>query len=558
MLRASVFLLFTSTLYFTPSSSQQPLPGIPIDPVAAGCQPVLETLGYTCPVNSDENVPELVQIPAAFLRTGVPYRMVLKEFPGWHYEGTPEVNFTVPATWLEMGRFLDTTGFREKGIGTINIPTSRQNFIFPIFYSRINERWEPLEDCLSLNSIIQCRVHQGMFRHHAGLTLLAVNVMSESREAVLAMLQNATQPNPNSKICIPWRDQLSTLCPSTVVYGEAIRYGTSSLRSAMVGCNHPFCFMLPANMAHFYQGGCVYGFNKRCGTIDPATGKETCCPVHDLSLSPTKKIWDILGSWSDNEDNTVARRMRFGVDEYFGCNIRPNTFSTPDFSGVTMLDAMSAPADMPFPHPTLVIQNIVNIAFEDVPSKPFEVVFKKNYEPEYNILAACEKNKIYQSTAMSVFYYDAPTRRWVSIPIQGSDAVGSVAYNEATRTVTATIPPRVAIRNNLSIFLGMITGIPILPNGEHLTAQFFLPPTGLRKVGCCLTNLLLLYIEKSLTTMLHALILFWCSLCRMTCSRRDGPCQATATALDATSCFQSRQAPWRWLCCHRRAVILCS
>ena len=478
----ALLLILEASVFPSLSPAQHlQLPGIPSNPIASGCAAVMDTLGYTCPV-AEGDAPELLQIPPAFRRSGGVQKMVLSDFPGWPREGKPEANFTVPDTWLEVGSFLDTAWFRERGIETLNLPTSLQNFIFPIFYSRVNERWEPLEDCgfLAESRVVRCRPNIDIFRKHTGLTLLMVSAMSETRAAVLGMLQNSMRPAPSSKICLPSHDMLSMFCPSTIVHAEAVRYGRASLRSAMMECNHPLCFVFPANMAHFYQGGCVYGFSKRCGSIDPVTGKDVCCPMHDLQVTATKKMWDIVGSWSDSEDNTSQRRHRFGVGENFGFNIRPHTFSKPESSGVVMLDSMSAPDDMPFPHPVLVIGSIVNIAFEDVPSKPFEVVFNDPYQPQ-SYFNTCGKDKIYQSTAMSVFYYDTPTRRWVSVPIRGNDTVGSFFFNETSRVATATIPPRVAIRNNLSVFLGILSGIPILPNGEHLTAQFFLPPTGLRK-----------------------------------------------------------------------------
>jgi hypothetical protein len=189
-------------------------------------------------------------------------------------------------------------------------------------------------------------------------------------------------------------------------------------------------------------------------------------------------MFDIFGAWSGNEDNTSVREVKIGVDEDFGFTIRPGTFSTPD-SSVVMLDSMSAPADMMFPHPALVLGTIVNIAFESIPSKAFEVFFRRIQSPTWN--KQCGNDIVYASTHMSVFYYDSPMHRWVSVPIAGDDSTGSFRYNTTTSVATATIPVRVAIRNNLSVFLTVMMGIPSMPSDQHVRTQFISPPVGLRK-----------------------------------------------------------------------------
>jgi hypothetical protein len=228
----------------------------------------------------------------------------------------------------------------------------------------------------------------------------------------------------------------------------------------------------------FEQGACVLGFNKKCGITDPATGRDVCCPNRDIHITPTKTMFDIFGAWSDNEDNNTARVVKFGVYENFGYTIRPGTFSTPD-SSIVMLDSMAAPADMMFPHPALVLGSIVNIAFESIPSKAFEVFFSRIQSPTLN--KQCGNDILYASTHMSVFYYDSPTRRWVSVPIAGDDSTGSFLYDAAASVATATIPARVAIRNNLSVFLAVMMGIPTMPLDQHIQTQFISPPVGLRK-----------------------------------------------------------------------------
>ena len=193
------------------------LSGIPEDPLAAGCVPVMDLLGYTCPVLSSRSPPELALLPAAgFEIQEKPSVMVLRDFPGYPFVGTPEVNFSLPERTPQIARFAYTAGFRQSGIQIVDLPSSVQKFFFPVFYSRINERWEPLEDCWYTEGVwqVRCEPPQDIFRKHAGLRLLMALVMSKSRAAVLDMLQNATAKNPDSKICVPSFDQLSRYCPS--------------------------------------------------------------------------------------------------------------------------------------------------------------------------------------------------------------------------------------------------------------------------------------------------------------------------------------------------------
>ncbi len=486
-------LLIATTLVVSQTSQKLP-PGVPSDPVAAGCtsQPNMDSLGviglaYTCPAPNDMNdfAKEFSQIEemTAFQRIGGFRVTILNDYPRGEYT-PPEIVFSLPDGTLGSSVFVDLTDFRSNYTLRTSI-TSRvdlvnKNIIIPLFYNRLDKRWEPMEFCsLTVDTrAVKCTLYNWNFRRYSGMQLLTVNTVCNDKVALRNLMQTATVENPNRKICVPSFDQLSRLCPA-VVYAEALPYGSNSLREAMVKCTHPLCFLFPANLATYTEGACVYGFNKRCGVIDPETGKEVCC---GFTLAETggeaRGMWDMLGGWSRYDNNDAPRRATMGVYKNFGYMIRPNTFLSSQPSSVAILDESNAPGDMPIPHKVFSVGSIVNIVFEQVPSKPFDVFIKSNFAG-YN---DCGQAQIVQSTAMSFFYYDTPTRRWVSIPIEGDSATtGNFSYDIQKGVGTATIPPRVAIRNNLSVFLAMLTGIPILPNNEHLRATFLLPPIGLRK-----------------------------------------------------------------------------
>ncbi len=237
----------------TPQTTPLPPPPLP------GCTPVLVDLGYTCPVGAGNHTAVLNLIASGGLRTiSQPVEMVLKEYPGYPRVGSPEVNFTLPAAGVLPGDavFLNTGWFRENGVDSINLSASH-HLVFPIFYSRVNDRWEPLEICthVSGSGMVKCEIPQGTFRREAGLRLLVVNAMSESREAVYKLMQDAIADKPDRNMCIPVSDQFSSWCPSSMIYSQSLKYGSGGLRSAMAGCNLPFCFLFPANSAHFHQVG---------------------------------------------------------------------------------------------------------------------------------------------------------------------------------------------------------------------------------------------------------------------------------------------------------------
>ena len=262
---------------------------------------------------------------------------------------------------------------------------------------------------------------------------------------------------------------------------DTVRYGSGSVRAAMTGCTQSTCLMYPANMMHYMDGVCMFGFNQKCGAINPATGKEVCCSIRELPSIYGRSAWDFFVAWNSNQDNSVEIKKFLGAQEHVGYTIRPNTFTIPR-AGVSILDSMSAPLDTPFPHPALKLSDIFNIVFQAVPTKPLEVHITNDFIPgSYAYNNECGRQNIFLSTGMSMFYYDTPTRMWVSIPLQGDEQTGYFSYNRTSSVGTALIHPRVAIRNELSIFVVLVMGIPILGSGDHLNATFVLPPTGLRK-----------------------------------------------------------------------------
>lgn len=480
----------------TPPSA--PLPEIPQDPLAAGCVRVENDMGWICPSSASEaQHPELQLLARAGLRMiGMPVLMVLKDYPGYPYDLSQlTLNLTLIEEQLAMlpegARFVDMQNFRLRG-GAVEQDTVERS-VFPVFYNRRDLRWEPFDKATcstpplpptpSAARIVRCVLTQAHFLQHTGLRMLAVNVVSDRRAAVLDLLANATAATlaAGAQICVFPFEQFARYCPGSAVYAEAVRYGSNSMRSSMMSCNHPMCMFYPANGMHFYQGACVLGFNKQCGIKDPVTGKDNCCPMRDLNLDNGKMIWDILGTFSAaNNDNAAVRRASLGYNDYFGYTIQPGTFADPA-SAVAILDSVAAPSDMPLLHPTLTMGvPAINVALRSVPTKPIEVWILNSETPDWD--TKCGKASIYQNTAMSIFYYDAPTRRWVSFPHQGDETTtGYFTYNATSRRGTAVIPPRIAIRNDLSIFLTLAIGIPKLPGDAHLRETFLVPPAGIRK-----------------------------------------------------------------------------
>lgn len=194
------------------------MPGIPSNPLEAGCTAVnaaMGVLGYTCPAH-DVSYPELALIQATGLtRISQPLVMVLKDYPGSpynDYRGYPAMNFTIESNAVlpPDASFLDMENFRMRAV--TEVPP--RHAFFPILYNRKDLRWEPMEDasCRTHHDtgalVIAC-TNMAPFRRYVGLRLLAVVVVSNSSATVQAMVNKSMTPNPQDRICDLTFDMMS-------------------------------------------------------------------------------------------------------------------------------------------------------------------------------------------------------------------------------------------------------------------------------------------------------------------------------------------------------------
>jgi hypothetical protein len=187
---------------------------------------------------------------------------------------------------------------------------------------------------------------------------------------------------------------------------------------------------------------------------------------HDQS-SPFH-ITEIFPTWYNEEPNGVERQFAWGVHKSFGYIVPPNAFRSSKLASILITDGGMLPMNMPTPPESLRVSVLVNVMAQSTPIKPIKLwIAVQGFYYMYQTM--CNKQSHLAHDLTEIFYFDKPTGIWSTLP-------NATNASETLDALTITIPPELFARNNNSIFLSPLTGI---PKGQS-HKRFVLPPQGMQ------------------------------------------------------------------------------